>query len=216
MPIRGFASDEIHPRRVEVRRMADAVRDLLEYQVRTDADPDLLAGMADQLEAIASRLREAPVRAYLEGYGESSTSGDPHAFFDDSPLLGHANPLAPPIDLEKFDDHIVGHVRFNSAYQGPPGCVHGGFVAAAFDEVLGVAQSLSGAPGMTARLTVDYRNPTPLHRDLRFVGRLDRVDGRKIYASGACYDGEELTAESEGLFVSMDQTKWLDMQEFFE
>ena len=64
-------------------------------------------------------------------------------------MIGRANPLAPPIALELDDDRIVGRVTFGAAYEGPPGCVHGGYVAAAFDEVLGATQSLSGAPGMT-------------------------------------------------------------------
>jgi acyl-CoA thioesterase FadM len=53
-------------------------------------------------------------------------------------------------------------------------------------------------------LTVRYRRPTPLDRDLRFEGRLDRVEGRKIFTSGSCFDGETLTAEAEGLFISVD------------
>ena len=32
--------------------------------------------------------------------------------------------------------------RFGAAYEGPPGSVHGGIIAAAFDEVLGMTQSL--------------------------------------------------------------------------
>jgi acyl-CoA thioesterase FadM len=57
---------------------------------------------------------------------------------------------------------------------------------------------------MTATLTIRYRRPTPLHRDLRFEGVLERVDGRKIFTSGRCYDGETLTAEAEGLFIHVD------------
>ena len=45
-------------------------------------------------------------------------------------------------------------------------------VAAAFDEVLGFVQSLSGRPGMTGTLTVRYRKPTPLHTELRFDAQL--------------------------------------------
>ena len=33
--------------------------------------------------------------------------------------------------LEQLDDRIVGRARFGVAYEGPPGCVHGGYVAAA-------------------------------------------------------------------------------------
>jgi acyl-CoA thioesterase FadM len=61
---------------------------------------------------------------------------------------------------------------------------------------------------MTARLTVQYRNPTPLHTDLRFEGAVDRVEGRKIFASSQLYAGELLTAESEGLFISVDPEKF--------
>ena len=59
---------------------------------------------------------------------------------------------------------------FNAAYEGPPGNVHGGMVAAAFDEVLGMAQSLSGNAGFTGTLTIRYRSPTPLYEPLLFRG----------------------------------------------
>ena len=61
---------------------------------------------------------------------------------------------------------IKGTVTFGSAYEGPPGHVHGGYVAAAFDELLGMTQSLGGMPGMTGTLTVRYRRPTPLRTEL--------------------------------------------------
>src|SRR3546814_2462142 len=119
-------------------------------------------------------------------------------------MLGRANPLAPPIELELLDDCIIGRATFSAAYEGPPGCVHGGFVAAAFDEVLGSAQSLSGAPGMTGRLVVHYRSPTPLHTELRFEGRLESVSGRKILTRGELYAGYRLCAEAEALFISTE------------
>ena len=68
-------------------------------------------------------------------------------------------------------DRVTARSRFGSAYEGPPGCVHGGYVAAAFDELLGAAQSLSGTQGMTADLEVDYRTPTPLRSAARAGGR---------------------------------------------
>ena len=127
-------------------------------------------------------------------------------------MLGHANPLAPPIEIWSEGDQMVGRARFAAAYEGPPGCVHGGFVAAAFDELLGSTQSLAGAPGMTARLVVNYRSPTPLHTDLRFEGTLDRVDGRKIYVSGRLFAGDVLCAEAEGLFISMRPDRFAELK----
>jgi acyl-coenzyme A thioesterase PaaI-like protein len=83
--------------------------------------------------------------------------------------------------------------------------VHCGFIAAGFDEVLGFAQSLSGQPGMTGRLTVSYRSPTPLRRPLRFTGRVDRVEGRKIFTTAELrvVEDDRLCAEAEGLFISV-------------
>jgi len=100
-------------------------------------------------------------------------------------------------------------VCFGSAYEGAPGCVHGGWVAAAFDEALGFAQSLSAHPGMTGTLTVRYRKPTPLHSELRMECWVDRVEGRKVFATGTLHAGDVLTAESEGIFISIDPSRFL-------
>lgn len=129
-------------------------------------------------------------------------------FLDRSPFMGLMNPLAPPMTawLEKTDtEHgeICGRVVFSEPYEGPPGHVHGGYIAAVFDEVLGQAQSLSGRPGMTGRLSVSYRSPTPLFEELRLRGWIDRIEGRKIFTHGTLHHGETLCAEAEGLFISM-------------
>lgn len=203
---------ELTPRRAELRRLADAVRGVLHRLVQTTAPVPMIAEAADQLEDIVERFRAHPNSSIYEGFAEAANAGDPFAFLDHSPMLGHANPLAPPIEIWMEDEQVVGRARFDAAYEGPPGCVHGGYVAAAFDELLGSTQSLSGAPGMTARLIVNYRSPTPLHTELRFVGSLDRVDGRKIHVSGQLFAGDVLCAEAEGLFVSMKQDRFAELK----
>ena len=206
-------TDDVSPRRAEMRRLAEAGRVVIERLATTDAAHEVIERAAALLEQAAAVLEEGPgkVRRY-EGFAESTLGGgDEHAHFDHSPIMGKANPIAPDMRIEWGGDRIIVHARFGSAYEGPPGSVHGGWVAAAFDEVLGMAQSLGGQPGMTGTLTVKYRRPTPLHRDLRFEGTLDRVDGRKIFTSGRCYDGDSLTAEAEGLFIRVDFQKIAEM-----
>lgn len=63
---------------------------------------------------------------------------------------------------------------------------------------------MSGLPAMTGTLTIRYRKPTPLHRELRFEGELVKVEGRKVFASGRVYAGDTLTAEAEGIFVTIN------------
>jgi acyl-coenzyme A thioesterase PaaI-like protein len=195
---------EVTPRRAEMRRLATAVRAIIEGLVATTAPEDELTAAAEALEAIAASLEGHPRGRLFEGFAESANAGDPHAFFDHSPIIGLANPIAPPVELEVDGDKVRGTARFGSAYEGPPGCVHGGHIAAAFDEVLGMTQSLSGQPGMTGTLTVRYRRPTPLHADLRFEGELLRREGRKIFTAGRLFHGDELTAEAEAIFISVD------------
>jgi acyl-coenzyme A thioesterase PaaI-like protein len=200
-------------RRAEMFRLADAMRAVLHRLTNSSAPDDALSAAADDLETLASRFAEFDSASIYAGFSESANAGgSPHAFFDHSPMIGRANPLAPPIELWVEDGEMHGRATFGQAYEGPPGCVHGGYVAAAFDEVLGSTQSLSGQPGMTGRLTVHYRSPTPLRTELRFVGRLDRVEGRKTFTTGELYAGDVLCAEAEGLFISIDFGKFAELK----
>ncbi len=214
--VRSQSDEDLSPRRATLRRIASANRALMEDLVGTEVDPDDLVTVAEELEALADRFHHERPRSTYEGVAETAMSGGAiEPFFDHSPLIGLANPLSPPIHVEVGPDVIIGRVTFGSVYEGPPGCVHGGFVAAAFDEVLGTAQTYSGAPGMTARLTVNYRRPTPLHAPLVFEGRYSHRDGRKIYTAGRVLDGDQVTAEAEGLFVTIDADKFRTLAEGF-
>ena len=199
---------EPSPRQRELRRLADAGRAVVERLVATDASSEVLALAADSLQAVATSLGQAPVRSVYDGFAEAANAGDPHAFFASSPIIGAANPLAPPLVLEAVGEaEVSGRARFGAAYEGPPGCVHGGYLAAAFDEVLGLAQSTTGKPGMTGTLTVRYRRPTPLRTELVFRGWVERTEGRKIFTAGTVAADGQVTAEAEAIFVSVDFAK---------
>ena len=187
------------------------MRDLIEKFVATSAPDEVFAGVADDLARLTERLSEYPQASLYFGFAEAANAGDLTAPMDHSPLMGRSNPLAPPITFEHHEDSVVGRVTFGSAYEGPPGCVHGGYVAAAHDELLGLTQSLSGKQGMTGRLTIHYRSPTPLHTELRLVGRIVSIEGRKILTRGEIYAGDVLTSEAEGLFISIDFSKFEEL-----
>jgi acyl-coenzyme A thioesterase PaaI-like protein len=201
----------LSPRRAELKRLADASRLLTGRLVATDAPDDVVAAAAAKLEEAAA-LFEGFAQGSTYGFGETANVGgkaDP--MFDHSPLLGIANPVAPPMTITEEDGVVIGRVTYGQAYEGPPNCVHGGFVAATFDEVLGAAQSLSGAPGMTGTLKVRYESPTPLRTELRIEGRLVGVERRKIFTEGLCYAGDRLTARAEGIFISLNPGMVLDL-----
>ena len=206
-------------RTAQIRDVADAVRSLIHRMVATAAPAEVFADIADELRAVAARLEDHPRQHLFMGPRESALAdaadiGDDYeGAFDLSPLMGRANPLAPPLRLQLSDDCVVGTAVFDSAYEGPPGCVHGGLVAAAFDELLGLVQMHAGQPGMTARLVVNYRSPTPLHEELRLEGRVVRVEGRKTFCTGEIHAGDRLCAEAEALFVALDPGRFAEMVE---
>ena len=116
--------------------------------------------------------------------------------------------LPPALDVSYAVDEL-GHptvtavVCLDEAYQGPPGCVHGGYLAAMFDNLLGVLPyRLTGRKGaFTGRLTVRYRALTPLNAELVLTGSLTSVRSRRVTAAGQCHADGLLTAEAEALFV---------------
>lgn len=188
-------------------QIAQELRGVLDELLATSAPVEELERTRAIINQAVSLLRSRPHSHNYEGPAEGSLA-PMNSFLDRSPIIGAINPLSVPMRMDIEGDGgsgstIVGHATFAAAYEGPPGCVHGGFIAAYFDEVLGMAQSLSGNPGMTVNLTVDYRAPTPLKQPVVFRGRVVSIEGRKISVAGTLHHGETLCAEAKGLFVSM-------------
>lgn len=186
--------------------LAEEVRAMIREILTTQATPDEVRRVHELVRAGVAALA-AGAHGVADGVGEAALIERGRNFLARSPVMGSINPLAMPLAItvigEGASAAVEGRVTFTNAYEGAPGCVHGGFVASTFDEVLGVAQSASGNPGMTVNLTVDYRSPTPIKRELVFRGWCEKVEGRKIFTRGTVHAGDTLCAEATGLFVSM-------------
>jgi acyl-coenzyme A thioesterase PaaI-like protein len=195
-----FASD---PR----RRLTAAVRHVIDaILTRDDVEDAVLAQAADAADAIAAAIAGSPHAAAERGRRrlEARSHGD---YLTRSPIVGPVNPVAPPLSWTVVDGAVVGHGVFHAAYEGPPGYVHGGWIALTFDEILGMANVASENPGMTGSLRIRYRRPTPLHAEIEFRAWTERVDGRRITARGEMLHEGTVTAEAEGLFVVIDPAR---------
>jgi acyl-coenzyme A thioesterase PaaI-like protein len=198
-----------------LNRLADAIRRITAAAVGHPV-PDLeIAGVADQLVRIADGLEKRAPASKRPRF-EPGASGHPQDFFPMSPMIGFANPVAPPIEVwsvqgEGGQLEIRGRVTFGYAYEGPPTCVHGGIIAALFDEVMGAANIVTENPGMTGTLTVRYRRPTPLLAPLEIVARFNGTERRKVFTWAGLYHDGALTAEAEGIFIKMDPDRLLDI-----
>lgn len=194
------------------RRLAEALRGLSAEVVACDAPDSLFQEAADATEGFLQMFQGRPrrrrvvagtVKEEIRKEGKRYHYGD---LIDYSPLSGPVNPIAPPMTILKQDSEtLIARVSFSSAFEGGPGWVHGGYVAAAFDELLGLVQSLTGKAGMTGTLKVRYRNPCPLHVEVRMEGRVQSSEGRKIVAKGTMHAGERIVADGEAMFILIDQ-----------
>ena len=182
--------------------LADALRRTISRLLVVRPPVDQLRRATAAANAFADSLDQLPPRPKPWEVSEASIMpGDLVSF---SPVSGTGNPIAPPVRMKVVKDdngrHIEGTVTWGPAYEGPPGHCHGGFTAAMFDELLGWAQ-IQG--GFTGSLTIDYRAPTPLNRELTLRGWVDRIEGRKQFIRGTCHLDGVLLSEAEGLFISL-------------
>jgi len=204
----GHGPDATHPPGPAHERLAEALRRVTNQLVLTAATPEQIEAAAAQVEAAAAALEPATPQWTLSVPAFMS-SRDPHGYFPFSPQIGLYNPLAPPMRVAIDDDDTVrGAVNLDAAYEGPPGCVHGGIIASLFDEILGIANITAGVGAMTGTLTIMYRRPTPLQADLVFTARTDRVEGRKVFTRGTLHAGDTLCCECEGIFIVIDHERW--------
>ncbi len=93
-------------------------------------------------------------------------------------------------------------------YQGYPGIVHGGVVAAMLDEISGRAHIRGDPPRFmyTARLEVRYRKNVPVGQTLRLVGKAGKTKIHSALASAAIYDRDGiLLAEADAVLVDVPE-----------
>jgi acyl-coenzyme A thioesterase PaaI-like protein len=94
-------------------------------------------------------------------------------------------------------------------FQGYPGVLHGGIVAAIVDEISGRAHM--GSDPMqprfmfTAKLEVKYRKNVPIGRLLKIIGKAGKSRSKSAEAWAAIYDAEtdELLAEGASLLIDI-------------
>jgi hypothetical protein len=118
------------------------------------------------------------------------------AYIDHSRDIGAFNPCFPTYEIQIDGDRASGTVAFPIAYEGPPGIVHGGFLAVFFDSIIQHHNCDVGVAGKTTSLNVTYRRPTPLLTELHF--QVERsVDDRRIDSTARLMSGDVVLCEAK-------------------
>jgi len=150
-----------------VVELAEVLRDLTSTVLS-------LERTSPELEALTRTLRDAHGRLAATApvdpaprVGDHPTD-DQRVYVDHSRDVGDYNPCFPVYEFAVDVDGTSGHgtVEFPVCYEGPPGIVHGGFLAVFFDCVLQQLNCDLGQAGKTAELSLRFRRPTPLRTPL--------------------------------------------------
>ena len=192
-----------------IEAISDDAGQLIHHLRCSNAPDEVLAEATEHIRLAMEGLK--PWLQQGDGWSTISLASDTPGFAwneDDltavmpySPVSGRRNPIAPPIKMWKVGQEVHGEAMFSATYAGPPDSVHGGIIAAVFDELLSMANIVTGSAGFTGTLSIKYHRKTPLNTPIELWGVNVRQDGRKQLSRGEMRVNGEVTASAEGLFI---------------
>ncbi len=179
----------------EVVDLAHELRELTSVVLALESAPAELRVLTEQVRAAREVLARDLPPDLSPRLGLDADPGQ-RVYVDHTRDVGEYNPGFPLYTLTCADDRADGAVEFPLCYEGPPGIVHGGFLAVFFDCVLQQLNCDLGVAGKTTTIALRFRRPTPLLRRLRVTAHRT-VDGDRIHSEAELHDGDELLCAAE-------------------
>jgi acyl-coenzyme A thioesterase PaaI-like protein len=183
--------------------VAELMRSVAGLVLSIDASHPAVERLAAALREAEAALRPVAPADPRPRIGPDATP-DRRVYIDHARDVGAFNPCFPTYRIQVDGDRASGAVRFPVVFEGPPGLVHGGFLALLFDAVVQHHNCDVGLAGKTTSLAVRYRRPTPLETDLAFEVERAVADGRIRSTARLLADGVVL-CEAEVLAIAGDR-----------
>jgi len=187
----------------QVETAAALMRRITDLMLALEHEQPEVDGLVEELRrAEAALLRRVPPDP-TPRVG-AAISGDGRAYIDHARDVGAYNSCFPEYEIEVDGRRASGSVRFPIAYEGPPGIVHGGFVAVLFDCAVQHHNCDVGVAGKTTSLALRYRRPVPLLTALSFEIDRSVADDRILSTGRLLHDGR-LLCEVDAEAVAADR-----------
>ena len=125
-------------------------------------------------------------------------------------ICGLENPIGLHLHIYETEPGVVESTYVApDHFQGYPGVLHGGIVAAIIDEIAG--RALMGSDPLdprfmfSAKMEVKYRKNVPIGKALKVIGKAGKSKTRSAEAWAGIYDAEtnELLAEGNVLLIDI-------------
>ena len=205
----GAVSEARRVRRQAVGELASSLRALADAAAETAVGEPELAAVTTEVRALAGRLGAARDDGPYSGlHGRELDLSTPAGPLPLSPVIGDCNPSAPEVRLRFEDGRVRGTARLTRRHVGPPGAAHGGVGAMIADQLVAVAPFVLGLTCVTRSMTVRYRRPIPLDRELTLEARCERAAdaAARAWCTISVDDDGVLEADAE-MVVAMHVTR---------
>ncbi len=191
------------------RQLALAARQLNESLISADIPPEQALELSDELSRLAASLSDLPqVSGLMDIFFFQPKTAYDMIMGEFVAMAGRSHPCSPDLTWHAEAHQIRGTVTFSQAFEGPPGHVHGGWVAGILDHLMGMTHVHMGQPGMTSGLTVRYLKPTPLRQIIAISAVAEELDERRTEVKAEMRCGETITATASAIFVRVDRARF--------
>jgi acyl-coenzyme A thioesterase PaaI-like protein len=138
----------------------------------------------------------------------------PHACFACGDLNSHGLRLR----LHAAGPTCWTEITLTPDFQGWEGITHGGIVATILDEVMAWSLASADAWGFTARMSIEYRKPTPIGRPIRAEGRITDRRRRVMETAATLVDAEsgDVLATATGTYVAAPADRQAMLKERYQ
>jgi uncharacterized protein (TIGR00369 family) len=154
---------------------------------------------------------EAPANVADVRIGGSRIVLEPHNCF----ACGTLNVHGIGLELHAGDDRCWTELVLPKRFEGWEGMAHGGIVCTILDEVMAWALVDHDMWGVTARMSVEFKQPVPVGRPIRGEGRVVAIRRRLVDAEGVILDpaSGSLLARAEATFVGAPEARKRELKE---
>ena len=191
------------------QQLALAARQLNESLISADIPPEQALELSNELSRLAASLSDLPqVSGLMDMVGRRPQDGIDTIMGEFVAIAGRSHPCSPDLTWHAEPHQIRDIVTFSQAFEGPPGHVHGGWVAGILDHLMGMTHVHMGQPGMTSGLTVRYLKPTPLRQIIAISAVAEELDERRTQVNAEMRCGETITATATAIFVRVDRARF--------